>query len=58
MSSGEEGKGTEILGKKIKIKKKGGGGILSFRELYTPLTQHRSVGSSPNPELEGFLDTA
>ena len=37
ISSGEEGKGTEITGKKIKIKQSGLGRISSCRELYTPL---------------------
>ena len=36
-ASREEGKGTEILGKKIKIEKKCGWGSISIcRELYTP----------------------
>ena len=37
ISSGEKGKGTDILGKKIRILEMGVGGISSCRELYTPL---------------------
>ena len=39
ISNGEEGKETEILGKKIKIKKWGWGRISSCRELYLLLTK-------------------
>ena len=46
ISSGEKGRETEILGKKIKIRKKRGWGrIKSCRELYTPLNTRTSLSS-------------
>ena len=41
ISSEEEGKGTKILGKKIKILTNGGG---ECRELYTPLKDREGAG--------------